>query len=73
MYDIAIYRWQMSLSVSKVKMHWVNDDERSACMACNAPFGVMRRRHHCRFCGEIFCADCCQQKLTSKSICLFLS
>lgn len=24
---------------------------------CNLPFGLLRRRHHCRRCGNIFCAD----------------
>ncbi|XP_066902951.1 lateral signaling target protein 2 homolog isoform X2 [Halyomorpha halys] len=37
---------------------WVPDQEAPACMACFAPFTVVRRRHHCRNCGKIFCARC---------------
>ncbi|VDK30904.1 unnamed protein product, partial [Dibothriocephalus latus] len=28
------------------------------CFECNAKFGIFRRRHHCRFCGRIFCFQC---------------
>lgn len=37
---------------------WVPDQAAPACMACFAPFTVVRRRHHCRNCGKIFCARC---------------
>ena len=38
--------------------YWVDDDKVSACYECEAPFGVLARRHHCRVCGRIFCAAC---------------
>lgn len=37
---------------------WLPDQEAPACMACFAQFTVVRRRHHCRNCGKIFCARC---------------
>jgi len=37
---------------------WVADEERSACVQCELGFTVLRRRHHCRACGEVFCGDC---------------
>mmetsp|Transcript_9864 Transcript_9864/g.14839 ORF Transcript_9864/g.14839 Transcript_9864/m.14839 type:complete len:980 (-) Transcript_9864:65-3004(-) len=37
---------------------WLPDSAASNCMECNAVFTFFRRRHHCRFCGKIFCHDC---------------
>uniref|UniRef100_A0A3P8Y0H2 Lateral signaling target protein 2 homolog n=1 Tax=Esox lucius TaxID=8010 RepID=A0A3P8Y0H2_ESOLU len=37
---------------------WVPDEECSSCIACKAPFTVIRRKHHCRSCGKIFCSRC---------------
>ncbi|KAK6298222.1 hypothetical protein J4Q44_G00312770 [Coregonus suidteri] len=37
---------------------WVPDEACSVCTACNAPFTVIRKKHHCRSCGKIFCSRC---------------
>lgn len=37
---------------------WVPDQLVVQCSYCSAPFTLFRRRHHCRACGQIFCADC---------------
>ncbi|KAH0629923.1 hypothetical protein JD844_012414 [Phrynosoma platyrhinos] len=37
---------------------WVPDSTCSHCMACRLPFTFLRRRHHCRSCGKIFCSRC---------------
>lgn len=38
---------------------WAADDAAKACSHCEAVFdGAMSRRHHCRRCGEVFCATC---------------
>ncbi|XP_067391310.1 lateral signaling target protein 2 homolog [Emydura macquarii macquarii] len=39
---------------------WVLDSTCRQCTACHAPFTVVRRRHHCRNCGKIFCSRCSQ-------------
>lgn len=38
---------------------WLPDSSSSICMQCNDPFtAVTRGRHHCRFCGGVFCRNC---------------
>ncbi|KAG9159439.1 hypothetical protein Leryth_010984 [Lithospermum erythrorhizon] len=38
---------------------WLPDSSASACMLCSVKFHpIMCTRHHCRFCGGIFCNDC---------------
>ena len=38
---------------------WLPDSYTTVCMQCTAPFTALTRgRHHCRFCGGIFCRAC---------------
>lgn len=38
---------------------WLADSAASACMLCGVRFHpIMCSRHHCRFCGGIFCSEC---------------
>ncbi|KAF7837594.1 SH3 domain-containing protein [Senna tora] len=38
---------------------WLPDSSTTVCMQCTAPFTALTRgRHHCRFCGGIFCRAC---------------
>ncbi|KAF8409116.1 hypothetical protein HHK36_005189 [Tetracentron sinense] len=38
---------------------WLSDSAASACMLCNVRFHpIMCSRHHCRFCGGLFCSEC---------------
>jgi hypothetical protein len=38
---------------------WLPDSAASACMLCNVRFHpIMCSRHHCRFCGGVFCGGC---------------
>jgi hypothetical protein len=37
---------------------WVKDHERSSCHLCMRNFYALRRKHHCRKCGEVICSDC---------------
>eukprot|EP00249_Psilotum_nudum_P017196 c26205_g1_i2 orf=424-2112(+) len=42
---------------------WVPDSASNTCMQCNANFRPLTRgRHHCRFCGGIFCRVCSRGK-----------
>eukprot|EP00794_Sanderia_malayensis_P003524 gene3523-4025_t len=42
---------------------WVQDQETKSCMACKLKFTTVRRRHHCRKCGGIFCANCSSKRI----------
>ncbi|VDN03405.1 unnamed protein product [Thelazia callipaeda] len=37
---------------------WLDDSEARNCHACNKPFTLTNRKHHCRECGQIFCSSC---------------
>uniref|UniRef100_A0A7S3YV31 FYVE-type domain-containing protein n=1 Tax=Lotharella globosa TaxID=91324 RepID=A0A7S3YV31_9EUKA len=39
---------------------WIGNEEVRKCMnhKCQRKFGVAWRRHHCRYCGRIFCINC---------------
>ncbi|KAH7683651.1 Zinc finger RING/FYVE/PHD-type protein [Dioscorea alata] len=38
---------------------WLPDSCTTSCMQCRSPFTALTRgRHHCRFCGGIFCRAC---------------
>jgi len=41
---------------------WEEDTRVSQCRGCNCKFSIVVRKHHCRHCGVIFCAQCCREK-----------
>uniref|UniRef100_A0A3P8QYW5 FYVE-type domain-containing protein n=1 Tax=Astatotilapia calliptera TaxID=8154 RepID=A0A3P8QYW5_ASTCA len=45
---------------------WVPDSEAPNCMKCNQKFTFTKRRHHCRACGKVYCAVCCNRKCKLK-------
>lgn len=46
-------------SSHSLKHFWMSDRSSKACYECEIMFTFVRRRHHCRSCGQIFCAQCC--------------
>jgi hypothetical protein len=46
-----------------VPPQWMRDDEAASCAKCNSMFSLFTRRHHCRSCGKLFCADCTKQEV----------
>lgn len=40
------------------KKEWVSDGARANCSLCVQSFGLIKRRHHCRVCGEVVCSTC---------------
>ena len=39
---------------------WIPDELVNTCFSCSQTFNLIRRRHHCRRCGYIFCHQCCK-------------
>ncbi len=37
---------------------WKEDAEATCCFRCRSEFTTLKRRHHCRACGQIFCHSC---------------
>ncbi|XP_052266712.1 RUN and FYVE domain-containing protein 2-like isoform X3 [Dreissena polymorpha] len=46
---------------------WASDKDATNCKLCEKPFSVARRKHHCRNCGDIFCAECSDNKMPHPS------
>lgn len=50
-------------NLQSTRPNWVRDEFRDRCRICEVPFSFFTRKHHCRACGDIFCDDCCNQRI----------
>ncbi|XP_064083384.1 zinc finger FYVE domain-containing protein 21-like [Macrobrachium nipponense] len=48
---------------------WVPDKMSPTCMDCKEKFDFLKRRHHCRRCGRVCCASCCETRLSLPRMC----
>jgi hypothetical protein len=48
--------------LQRKKLFWDADERTPNCGVCQLPFGLFRRRHHCRSCGGVFCRSCTVSK-----------
>ncbi|UIZ28326.1 hypothetical protein KXD40_004259 [Peronospora effusa] len=39
-------------------VQWESDVKAVKCGLCKSDFSLVRRKHHCRYCGRIMCSDC---------------
>lgn len=61
--------WVRKLRIAS-REPWCADDAAKICSQCEAAFdGAVNRRHHCRRCGEVFCAACTPQKQAMRDFC----
>lgn len=56
---------------------WVKDEDVFNCQFCDRAFGALKRKHHCRACGGIFCSECSNKRIpvprldnTPRRVCL---
>ena len=47
---------------------WRADKSVHLCQDCRSKFNAINRKHHCRFCGDIFCDSCSSLRVTMKDI-----
>jgi hypothetical protein len=43
---------------------WIPDARVRRCFGCNTAFTTLRRKHHCRGCGRIFCNACTSYRMS---------
>eukprot|EP00797_Seminavis_robusta_P036703 Sro946_g223220.2 (601) ;mRNA; f:6184-7986 len=49
-------------SVATLSQAWEYDDMYDNCHRCAVKFTLLERKHHCRYCGKIFCRNCSKDK-----------
>lgn len=49
-------------SLARLSSVWERDLMQSHCEGCKIEFNAVVRRHHCRYCGKIFCGDCTSRR-----------
>jgi hypothetical protein len=47
---------------------WVEDGDCENCTDCKAKFSMLKRKHHCRWCGGIFCSECSRHTVQAARI-----
>lgn len=48
---------------NKVGGVWLDDKYAGLCKDCKVVFSLTVRKHHCRYCGQIFCSTCTNQSI----------
>ncbi|KAF4524041.1 hypothetical protein B566_EDAN016024 [Ephemera danica] len=49
---------ELASKETKSDAQWASDKTVTHCRCCSKEFNLTRRKHHCRYCGEIFCNSC---------------
>lgn len=54
---------KMTKPIQANSPQWMADDASVCCLFCQRDFGFVRRRHHCRACGKLFCDSCSSARI----------
>jgi len=65
--SLATEAFATSKFVPESPSHWVSDESRFSCHDCHQSFNLLRRKHHCRSCSEVFCDSCTSYRLKARS------
>ncbi|KAK5871715.1 hypothetical protein PBY51_004577 [Eleginops maclovinus] len=63
--------WEQVDKTDTEVTRWYPDHLAAQCYGCESRFWLATRKHHCRNCGNVFCASCCEQKIPVPSQQLF--
>lgn len=67
LYVVPVYAYNFQggtrYADTELARYWMPDDISRECYECATRFSALRRRHHCRVCGQIFCSRCCSQRV----------
>uniref|UniRef100_UPI00358EB7DD myotubularin-related protein 3-like isoform X4 n=1 Tax=Myxine glutinosa TaxID=7769 RepID=UPI00358EB7DD len=55
--------WEQVDRLDTEVTRWVPDHVANSCFSCESKFWTVNRKHHCRNCGNVFCWNCCSQKV----------
>merc|ERR1712079_459254 len=56
--DNNFYRVAVDQNPRQPPPSWIPDADAPNCMGCHDQFTFVKRRHHCRACGKVFCSKC---------------
>ncbi|CAG8551545.1 13823_t:CDS:10 [Funneliformis mosseae] len=62
--NISLFQNELLDGFLLVRPVWVDDVTVKNCKGCGIGFTALRRKHHCRQCGNIFCQDCTSRKIS---------
>ncbi|KAL5104476.1 Early endosome antigen 1 [Taenia crassiceps] len=50
-----------------INRQWVSDETVQSCSNCQKEFSISVRKHHCRYCGKVFCQACSSKKTATSA------
>ena len=54
-------KWLNAIAKAK-RPRWLQDEGCQKCAGCQDGFSALNRRHHCRSCGNLYCATCAPEE-----------
>ncbi|XP_066304852.1 WD repeat and FYVE domain-containing protein 3-like isoform X4 [Branchiostoma lanceolatum] len=64
-----VYSWSVAEQPGRVMTdNWTKDEGVDSCTACGLRFTLTERKHHCRNCGQVFCARCSHYQTEIRSL-----